>query len=175
MAIRVAYLPLLVVRICSVCGLSGRCMGRFLSTFQGRLDGKGRVSVPASFRAVLEADGYPGVFVHQALDVPALECGGHRLLGQIDALIERFSPYSQERDLISTALLGGSEVLKLDPEGRMLLPERFKTAAGIASEVVFVGLGEKFRLWEPKQFSVHLDEAKSRLRDVRAAFSRQGD
>ena len=149
-------------------------MERFLSTFQSRLDSKGRVSVPAPFRAVLEADGYPGVFVHQALDVPALECGGHRLLTQIDTLIGRYSPYSEERDLISTALLGGSETLKLDPEGRLLLPERFKRFASLSSDVVFVGLGDKFRIFEPNQFSAHLDQARSKLRDVRAALSRQG-
>ena len=63
---------------------------RFLSTISGRLDGKGRVSIPAPFRAVLEADGYPGLLMHQALDVPALECGGNRLLQEIDGLIERF-------------------------------------------------------------------------------------
>ena len=146
-------------------------MERFLSTIVSRLDGKGRVSVPAPFRAVLEADGYPGLFVHQALEVPALECGGHRLLREIDGLIERFSPYSEERDLLSTALLGGAETVKIDPEGRIQLPERFKLFASITSEVVFVGLGDKFRIWEPSRFTRHLEEAKSRLRDVRVQLS----
>lgn len=148
-----------------------RPLDRFLSTISSRLDGKGRVSVPASFRAVLEADGHPGVFVHQALDAPALECGGHRLLHQIDTLIGRFSPYSDERDLIATALLGGSEIIKMDPEGRVMLPERFKTFAEISSEVVFVGLGDKFRIWAPARFAVHLEEANSRLRSLRARLS----
>jgi MraZ protein len=146
-------------------------MDRFLSTFSGRLDGKGRLSVPAPFRAVLEADGHPGLLVHQALDQPALECGGRRLLAGIDALIERFPPYSEARDLMATALLGGSEVLKLDPEGRIVLPERLKAYAGIGADVVFVGLGEKFRLFEPSRFAAHLDEARSRLRAVRAELS----
>ena len=146
-------------------------MDRFLSTFSGKLDGKGRLSVPAPFRGVLEADGHPGLFVHQALDCPALECGGRRLLAGIDALIERFPPYSEARDLMATALLGGSETVKLDPEGRIVLPERFKAYAGISSEAVFVGLGEKFRIFEPTRFAAHLDEAKSKLRDVRAELA----
>lgn len=146
-------------------------MERFLSTFPGRLDGKGRLSVPAPFRAVLEADGYPGLFVHQALDLPALDCGGKRLLAGIDALIDRYPPYSEERDLMATALLGGSETLKIDPEGRIVLSERFKTYAGITGDVIFVGLGEKFRLFAPTQFEAHLDEARSKLRTVRALLS----
>lgn len=148
-----------------------RCVMRFLSTISGRLDGKGRVSIPAPFRAVLEMDGYPGLFVHPALEVPALEAGGNRLLGEIDGLIARYPPYSDGRDLIATALLGAAEILKLDPEGRVVLPERFKALAGITGEIVFVGLGDKFRMWEPNRFSAHLAEAKARLRALRAELS----
>ncbi len=144
---------------------------RFVSTISSRLDGKGRVSIPAPFRAVLEADRYPGLFVHPALEVPALEAGGNRLLSEIDALIGRYSPYSEARDLIATALLGGAETLKIDPEGRVMLPERFKAHAGITADVVFVGLGDKFRIWEPNRFSVHLAEAKASLHALRASLS----
>lgn len=147
---------------------------RYLSTHPGRIDGKGRVSVPAPFRTVLEADGHPGVFVHPALELPALECGGNRLLAGIDGLIDRFSPYSEERDLIATALLGSAEVLKLDPEGRIVLPERFRAHLGGGVELVFVGLGERFRLWSAAAFSAHLDGARSRLREVRAQLSGPG-
>lgn len=144
---------------------------RFLSTFSGRLDGKGRVSIPAPFRAVLEVDAYPGLFVHPALEVPALEAGGNRLLAEIDGLIATYPPYSEGRDLIATALLGRAEVLRLDPEGRVALPERFKAHAGITSEVVFTGLGDKFRIWEPSRFSAHLAEATANLRALRAELS----
>jgi MraZ protein len=144
---------------------------RFLSTISGRLDGKGRVSIPAAFRSVLEADGYPGLFMHQALDVPALDCGGNRLLAEIDGLIERFPAYSEARDLMATALLGGAEQLKPDPEGRILLPERFKAHAGITGAVVFVGMGDRFRIWEPERFSRHLAEAKAKVLAVRTALA----
>jgi MraZ protein len=146
-------------------------MGRFLSTFQARLDAKGRVSLPAPFRAVLEADGFQGLFLHPALEQPAIEAGGNRLLAEIDGLIERFSPYSEARDLMATALLGQAETIKIDPEGRIVLPERFKAHAGITSELRFVGLGEKFRIWAPDRFSAYLEEATSNLRDVRASLS----
>jgi MraZ protein len=86
-------------------------------------------------------------------------------------LIERFSPYSEARDLLSTALYGQAETLKPDPEGRIVLPERFKAHAEIGSELVFVGLGEKFRIWSPQKFTAHLEEATLSLRDVRASLS----
>ena len=120
-------------------------MDRFVSHFTNRLDAKGRVSIPASFRSVLSKDGFEGLFVHPALEQPAFDCGGHALLREIDGLLNVYSPYSPERDLFSTALLGTSEILKIDSEGRVFLTETIKSYACIASEVTFVGQGHKFR------------------------------
>lgn len=139
-------------------------MDRFVSHSTNRLDAKGRVSIPASFRAVLARDGFEGLYVHPSLDQPALDAGGNALLKDIDALLSGLSPYSDERDTFSTALLGTSELLKVDPEGRVMLTESLKLAAGIANEVVFVGLGHKFQIWEPKRFASHLSEAKEKVR-----------
>ncbi len=62
-------------------------MDRFLSHYLLRLDAKGRVSVPAPFRALLERDGFNGLYCHPALDRPALDAGGTALLAENEALI----------------------------------------------------------------------------------------
>ena len=146
-------------------------MDRFVSHFTNRLDAKGRVSIPASFRAVLARDGFEGLYVHPSLDAEAVDCGGHALLKEIDELLATLSPYSEERDMFSTALLGTSEILKVDTEGRVVLTESVKTYAGISSEVTFVGQGHKFQIWEPSRFQSHLAEARSRVRDLRKQLS----
>jgi MraZ protein len=61
-------------------------MDRFVSNFTNRVDAKGRVSIPASFRLVLGRDGFEGLYVHPALDMAALDAGGNALLGEIDGL-----------------------------------------------------------------------------------------
>jgi MraZ protein len=144
---------------------------RFVSHFTNRLDAKGRVSIPAPFRAVLTRDGFEGLYVHPSLDAEALDCGGNALLREIDGLLGTLSPYSEERDMFSTALLGTSEVLKIDPEGRVILTETLRTYAGISSEVTFVGQGHKFQIWEPGRFRAHLEEARNRVRDLRKQLS----
>jgi len=144
---------------------------RFVSHFTNRLDAKGRISIPAPFRAVLTRDGFEGLYIHPSLDQQALDCGGNALLQEIDGLLARLSPYSEERDLFSTALLGTSEILKVDGEGRVVLTEAIKTAAFISSEVTFVGQGHKFQIWEPDRFRAHLEEAKNRVRDMRKRLS----
>lgn len=128
------------------------------------LDAKGRVSVPASFRAVLARDGFDGLYCYPALDRPAIDAGGNTLLAEIEALIACFSPYSEQREQFSLALYGTSETLKMDAEGRVVLTEAHKAHAGIKEAVVFVGLGHKFRIWEPGRFRVELTEATAKVR-----------
>ena len=111
-------------------------MDRFLSNFTHRFDAKGRISSPASFRQVLAKDGFTGVYAYPSLDAPALDCGGNALIAEIESLLQPMPPYSQSRDAFATALLGMSEVLRLDAEGRVFFEERLKTAMELGSEAV---------------------------------------
>jgi len=146
-------------------------MHRFVSTHVQRLDTKGRVSVPAPFRAVLVRDGFEGLYCYPALDRPALDAGGNGLLAEIEALIARFPPYSEQREQFSLALYGTSETLKIDGEGRVVLTDALKSHAGIGSAVMFVGLGHKFRIWEPGRFRAELTEATEKVRAFKAQLA----
>jgi len=139
-------------------------MDRFVSHYVLRLDAKGRVSVPASFRAVLARDGFDGLYCHPALDRPALDAGGNALLAEIETLISGFPPYSEQREQFSLALYGTSETLKIDGEGRVVLTDTHKIHAGIKDAVIFVGLGHKIRIWEPGRFRAELTEATDKVR-----------
>lgn len=146
-------------------------MDRYVSNFSNRLDAKGRVSIPASYRSILTRDGHPGLLVHPSLDLQALECGGNALLAEIDQLLASLAPCSMERDQLSTALLGVSEALKIDGEGRVVLTESLKVHAGIGDQVVFVGQGSKFQMWEPDRFQVHLAQARADARELKRRLS----
>ncbi len=142
-------------------------MDQFVSTFTNKIDTKGRVSVPASFRAVLAKDGLDGIYCYPSLDAPALDAGGQRLVDKINALVEDLAPYSDEKDQLATALFGTSEILSIDQDGRTILSERLREHAGITTHITFVGLGEKFQMWEPGRFETHLSEARQKVRDLR--------
>ena len=142
-------------------------MDRFVSHYTLRLDSKGRVSIPAPFRTVLERDGFDGLYCYPALDRPAVDAGGNALLAEIEALIARFSPYSEEREQFSTTLYSTSEILKIDGEGRVILTEPLKSHAGIADAVAFAGHGHKFQIWEPGRFRAELAEATENVRALK--------
>lgn len=142
-------------------------MDQFVSTFTNKIDAKGRVSVPASFRTVLAKDGFEGIYVYPSLDDDALDAGGQRLLDKIHALIEDLAPFSDESDHLRMALFGASEVLSIDQDGRIVLPERLRKAAGITNQVTFVGLGDKFQMWEPSRFEAQFQEGRKRLSELK--------
>src|SRR6476620_7752170 len=107
---------------------SKRGMDRFVSTFTNKIDAKGRVSVPAPFRAVLERDGYTqgspgGIYCYPSLDAPALDAGGQSLARKIDGLLDGLPDYSDERDELSVALYGDVHILSIDQDGRIVLPD----------------------------------------------------
>jgi MraZ protein len=139
-------------------------MDQFVSHYMLRLDTKGRISVPASFRAVLARDGFEGVYCYPALDRPALDAGGNALLTEIQALIAGYAPYSEQREQFALSLYGTSETLKIDSEGRVVLTEALKAHTGITDAATFVGLGHKFRIWEPNRFRAELAEATEKVR-----------
>ena len=70
--------------------------------------------------------------------------------------------------MLATALLGTSEVLRPDSEGRVILSETCRSFAQLNDEAVFVGQGHKFQIWAPDRFRTHLEEAKARVRQLRA-------
>jgi len=148
-------------------------MDRFVANFTLRLDSKGRVSIPASFRSVLARDGFDGLYCYPALALPAIDAGGNALLAEIETLIGRYPPFSEQREKLALALYGTSETLKLDGEGRVVLSETLKRHAGITSEVAFVGLGHKFQIWEPRKFGNELAEATEKVRALKAELGSQ--
>jgi MraZ protein len=149
-------------------------MDRFVSHYRLRLDAKGRVSVPAPFRAVLKRDGFDGLYCYPALDRPALDAGGHALLAKNETLLAGLSSASPERDRFSLSLYGTSETLKIDREGRITLTETLKAHAGITDAVTFVGLGHKFQIWEPSRFRIELAAATEQVRALKHLDSPSG-
>jgi MraZ protein len=146
-------------------------MDDFISTYVNRLDAKGRVSIPAPFRAILAVDGSDGIYCCPSLKRDAVDAGGNRFRAIIRAMLANYEPFSEDYELLSTTLIGESEMLKIDQDGRVVLTDSIKSCAGISDRVTFVGQGFKFQIWEPDRFAVHRNEARNRLRETRVGQS----
>jgi len=148
-------------------------MNRFVSHTTLRLDSKGRVSIPASFRAVLSRDGFDGVYCYPALDRPAIDAGGNALMVKIEALITRYASICEKREQFALALYGTSETLRIDSEGRVQLSDSLKRHAGITEAETFVALGHKFQIWEPGRFQSELAQATQKVRKFKGEVGSQ--
>lgn len=141
-------------------------MRAFVSTIEMKTDAKGRVSIPKSFRDVLDADGFAGLYCIPSPDGQAVDAGGGKLFSMFEDKLAVLDPTSFDYDLLATAFFGESEILSLDKEGRIALPQRLKTLAGIESQVVFVGKGHKFQIWSPERYQAYRAQAVSEARRV---------
>ena len=124
----------------------------FLSTYENKLDKKGRVSVPASFRSHLSNLGYNGVICYPSFNNSSIEACSQDRIEKISSAIESLNPFEEKRDYFATSVLSESVSLQFDSEGRVLFPEKLLKHAKIKNEILFVGLGKTFQIWEPKSF-----------------------
>jgi MraZ protein len=144
-------------------------MGLFLSRFVNKIDKKGRVSVPAPFRAALSDQSFAGIVVYPHPKLPAIEgCGLDRMEQMIEGH-DRLDQFSDQRDDLGS-IFTVSHQLAFDPEGRVMLPEDLLAHAGITEQAVFAGSGRTFQIWEPKSLERHLSDARDRIRTQRTTL-----
>ncbi|MCT4656446.1 MAG: division/cell wall cluster transcriptional repressor MraZ [Cohaesibacter sp.] len=148
-------------------------MDDFVSKYVNRLDSKGRVSIPAAYRQILARDGVEALFCSPSLDMDCIDAGGVRLRSAIDDYLNAFEVFSEEREILATTLLGESEALKIDKDGRVVLSETLKDHAGIGDKVAFVGNGFKFQIWDPERYEAYRAEAVARSRALRKSMTAQ--
>ena len=136
----------------------------FLSTYVNKVDRKGRVSVPASFRAVLAGQNSPGIVAYPAFKHQALNCSGLAKLDEMSALLDTLPEFSDEYDKVAH-LFGEMRELMFDPEGRIILPEEMMQLVGITESVAFVGLSKTFQIWEPEAHKAHQEKMRQLKRE----------
>ena len=124
----------------------------FLSSFENKIDKQGRVSVPATFRSHLASMGYNGFISYPSFNHPALEACSQDRIEKLSSSIDNLNPFEERRDFFATSILSESESLQFDTEGRVSLSEKMLKHSKIKNDVLFVGLGQTFQIWEPNNF-----------------------
>lgn len=143
-------------------------MALFLSTFENKIDKKGRISVPAQFRASLNNKDFAGIVVYESFINDCIEGCDIERIKQLSQSIDNLDPFSESRDAFATTILGGAMQLGFDADGRVILPESLIKKAAITEKAVFVGKGPTFEIWHPTKFAEYLKKAKSSAKENRA-------
>ena len=142
----------------------------FLSTYENKLDKKGRVSVPASFRSYLSNLGYNGIICYPSFNNQCIEAWPQDRIEKITNAIDSLNPFEEKKDFFATSILAESVNLQFDSEGRILLSSRLLKHAKIKTRMFFVGQGKTFQIWEPTTFEKFKMNARKKANLNRASL-----
>jgi MraZ protein len=129
---------------------------RFTSSSVHKVDNKGRVSVPAGFRRVLDQAEEPGLgLISNFRNKGYIE--GYTLdeLSSIHADIEEMPRYSPQREMLEEEFIAKALPLSLDENGRILLPKDIREENGITDTAIFIGSGRHFQIRSPENRTAH--------------------
>ncbi|MFA6020364.1 MAG: division/cell wall cluster transcriptional repressor MraZ [Rhodospirillales bacterium] len=149
-------------------------MALFIGSFLNRLDKKGRISVPAPFRAALANSTFVGIVAFPSFSKPAVEAGDIERMARLSEGTDELPAFSTEQDDLAALIFASAHQLAFDGDGRVVLPEELILHAGISDQVQVVGLGKTFELWQPDSFKTFRAEALKRAQDKRPTLKLGG-
>ena len=150
----------------------------FRSEILMKLDKKGRVSLPAAFRDELPSEDRGAFVLYHSPNAQGVVNGNSR--AGFDAMLARLrSEALGAKGSLKVALddeafdpagylSSSARNIPMEPDGRFVLPDEFVSALEIDDSVLFAGRGDKFQLWNPKQWEARREEDRAKM----AAFVR---
>ncbi len=133
---------------------------RFRGEGRHKVDAKGRVSIPASFRRVLEAgdpnwqsgDSPELVIVYGDHRRNYLECYTMEAIEEVDAKIDAMPRGAMERKMLQRLFHGQSFPTNVDETGRLVLPAKLRNKIDLDGEAFFIAAGDTFQIWKPETY-----------------------
>lgn len=131
----------------------------FLGQYQHTLDNKGRLTIPARYRDLLN----DGAYLTQGFDRNLMVM----TVSAFEALSRRVNSMSitdSRARLLRRLLFSNGEQVDVDKAGRILIPQFLRQSASLDSDAIVVGGGDYFEIWSPG----HWAEQAVRLNDAEA-------
>tara|TARA_A100000164_G_scaffold54885_1_gene43458 strand:+ start:36 stop:503 length:468 start_codon:yes stop_codon:yes gene_type:complete len=138
-------------------------MDLFVSKYFNKVDKKGRVSLPSSFRNALPKSNKNEIILYKSIKTPSIEGCGTGRLEEIAKRINNLDFFSDDHDDFSTSIFSEIISINLDKEGRFLIPEELKNYANIKTEAAFFGQGHFFQIWETNNGLRNIEKSRTRL------------
>ena len=152
---------------------------RFRGESHHKVDSKGRVSIPALFRRVLEqgdtnyTEGLNPelVIVYGDHRRNYLECYTISAIEEVDAKIDALPRGSMERRMLQRLFHGQSFPTIVDDTGRLVLPAKLRRKIDLDAEAFFIAAGDTFQIWKPETYeSEDLAKTEAWLDDLPEDF-----
>ena len=135
----------------------------FLSSFEGTIDSKNRISIPSSFRTTIQQS-KEKIYLFRSLKYSCLEV---HLASKINALIKSFDEkdfFSKKNDHFKTAILSDLEEISIDKDGRFTLRDPHKIFSKIKKDLIFIGKGNHFEIWQKNLGELHKINSRKKFK-----------
>ena len=149
-------------------------MALFTGTFENKVDGKGRVSLPADYRDLLTDADQRSFYIFPSPNHDALEACDEDFMQRVaDSIEEQADMFSDEEDGLSY-IVSSARRVQYDSTGRFVLPAEFAEHAGIDGKAVFVGMTQRFQIWSPENYEVRAAEKRQRAKGLTLKLKKRG-
>ena len=138
-------------------------MKLFLSTYLFKIDKKGRISLPSSYRSAIGEKNKVELVLFKSFKYQSIEGCGYSRIENISKRIDQLDIFSDDQDDFTTSIFSEIVPTNIDKEGRFLIPENLKLYSNIDKEVTFIGQGHYFQMWEPKAAVARQKKSRDRL------------
>ena len=145
-------------------------MGLFLSSYENRLDTKGRISVPATFRSSLNNENFAGVVLFRSFKHNCIEGLSMSRMEKMANATDKMGVFDDDLDDLSALIFADARPLQFDVTGRIVIPSDLLKHANIHDTALFVGRGNSFQIWNPDDFKSTQQESLSKLRKTRPSL-----
>ena len=129
-------------------------MNTFIGHIEARLDGTGRVFIPASYRKILAEMGSSHIIMRRDTDN---ECiifyPEHVWNTKVNQLRDALDEWNPEDQLILMQFMSEAEILDMDSQGRVLLQKKNLEMINAEQDILFVGMLDRFAIWTPSAFN----------------------
>ncbi len=150
-------------------------MTLFLSTFENKIDKKGRVSVPAAFRAALSSESFQGFVAFRSYKFPAIECCSFSRMQRLSQSVDALDLFSDAQDDLAATIFADAQQIPIDGDGRVILPKMLLDYAHLEEQIAFVGRGATFQIWEPKAFALLQAKARASVKEHQVTVKLRND
>ncbi len=141
-------------------------MALFLSSYENRIDTRGRVSVPASYRIALNNEDFTGVVLYRSFTNKCIEGLSMSRMEQLAASADTMG-LGNDLDELSARIFANARPLQFDVTGRIVIPKDLLKHAGIQETALFVGRGNSFQIWNPAEFNAAQETLPKKTRGNR--------
>jgi MraZ protein len=143
---------------------------RFLGNIEARLDAKGRVFLPATFRKVLQLGGEEILVMRKDVHQRCLVLYPESVWNlRMDQLLRRISPWDMRQQEVLREYVASALEMTLDGNGRFLIPKAYLEMGGISQAVRFIGMNDTIEIWPAEKTTgsfLPQEEFASRLQAI---------